>query len=210
MRALFSAVLLGTLVLGNAPAWATDELAVDASTSGDSLQVGFHAWKDSPRVICKPSDSVYLWNENEDGFKYFMVGTGEDQRENLWAGVGHAENTGQDYLIVSIRNLGFQFGDKYPQALVLRMKYNGRENVGIVEDKGGLGIYPMRTIQATGLGGVKDLVADTSFYDQEKNDFILRFNLENDVYDLRSFQKSDIGVLGDGHVTVKLRKKSLH
>jgi hypothetical protein len=134
-----------------------------------------------------------------------MIGTGYDRRENLWAGVGHAENTGLDYLIISIRNLGFQFGDEYPQHLVRQLTYNGQSNPGRLEDDGGLSIYPRRTFKKP-LPGVKEWVAHTSFYEQDQNHFLLRFNFVNGAYDLKSFKESDIQILGDGEIRVHLKR----
>ncbi len=182
----------------------TDSLTIDVTETAATLEVSFRATQTTSTPICAPDDDVFVWNEDETGYRYYMIGR-EGRRENIWVGVGHAENTGRDYLMISIRNLEGQFGDFYPQNLVMNFRMNGRDDPGVVED-GGLGIYPIRTIHRPGPSGVEAIVASSSYYELTTNHFLLRFNLENDFFRLRDLQARHVAVDGDGEIRVKLLK----
>ena len=132
----------------------SNQLTVKAHVEQGDLIVHFKAAKSSPTPITGSRDWAYIWNENEFGYRYYMIGEGPGKRENLWTGVGHAQNTDLDYLMITIRNIRGQFGKFYPQSLVKEFNLNGTRNPGRVED-GGFGIYPERIIENHGIEGVE-------------------------------------------------------
>ncbi len=191
----------------------SDSLKLDVRGDNQGLVVDLNMSKQSAVPVSAASDSVYLWNENDDGYRYYMVGEGNGRRENLWIGVGHlpdleGETSGQDYLMIAVRNIQGQFGQFFAQNLIGHFIFNSILNPGVVED-GGMGIYPERTIVNPGVPGVVKIFAESSMYEMGTNSFLLRLFLDNQRFALKSFTEKAIVVLGDGEVRVKLPRSGL-
>ncbi|MGK5086489.1 hypothetical protein WDW86_02930 [Bdellovibrionota bacterium FG-2] len=186
----------------------SDSLSLNVRGDTQALVVDLTLSKQSSVPISDPSDAVYLWNENDEGYRYYMLGEGAGGRENLWVGVGHqpdieGETEGQDYLIIAVRNIQAQFGQFFAQNLINRFVFNSIPNPGVVED-GGMGIFPERTIVNSGVPGVLRIFAESSMYEMGTNSFLLRFFLDNQHFNLKGFSEKAIVVLGDGSLRVKL------
>lgn len=171
--------------------------------SPEGLYLRFSVNNKTGVTISHPNDLINLWNHDDRGYKYYIIGNPYKNRLNLWVGVGHAQNTGKDYLMVTLRNLNKQFGLYYPRDLVMNFKLNTRVNPGVVED-GGFNIYPLRRIENPGMAGIDEITAEATPYIMGNNNFKLRLNLENNFYDLKSFSPKHIVIYADGDIGVKL------
>ena len=160
--------------------------------------------KDSTNPINLENDSIYLWNEDEWGYRYYAIGIPE-RRENLWVGVGHAENIEQDYLIVGVRNLGFQFGQNFGKNLVENFFLNQTHNPGVVTDNG-FGIYPERMVTIKNIPGVKYIRSWPSFFELGSNNYLLQIVLENNKFSLKEFSEKNLRIFGDGKIEIKLSR----
>lgn len=185
--------------------WAQDQLHLKVEDMGEVLFLRVEIKKSSSTLINDQADERYVWNEDEEGRRYYMVGVPE-VRENLWLGVGHAENLEQDYLALGVRNLGAQFGQSFPKNAVEHFSFNGRFNPGSVEDQG-FGMYPERTVQVKNIKGVRAVRAWASFFELGSNNLILQVILDNNAFLLKEFSEKNFVLLGDGLLEIKLPRR---
>lgn len=178
------------------------ELQID-HYPGAGISIKVNVEKQSEVLITDEDDDIYIFNEDEYGYKYYMIGTGMGRRENLWAGVGHAEYNDTDYMKIDIKNLKTQYGQDFCKNLVLNTTFNGVKKPGIVEDWG-FGLYPERIITDHGIPGIKEVRLRATYFELGTNHLAIKLILENGAFDLLGYDHNNLAVFGDGKISTRL------